>query len=519
MNGDSINNKQLIYKNTLWNFLIPLLPLLIGFILMPFIINKIGATVFGFWVLCLSLVGYSGILDMGLSQTIIKKVSELYAVQKFEELKKTCSQIFSLYFLLAIIVTLIFFLISKFTLTSWFQIPSYLENDAQIAFYVIGINAGVIFISKFWEGIVIGIQNFAFRTKIMYFGTFIQFFLTLFLLSYGYGIIALAFINLTIEIFKLLAYYFFVKKNLKVLKISISFHNLNELIPLLSLSIQFFILQACFLVIWQSDRIVIGIFLPLAFITVYEVALKINEAIRSIVASLQLIIFPLASELDSLGKKDHIKQIILIGSKYVFILFFLLAIPAIILSKEFISIWVGTPYLYAANILLVLLLGTMFNAFNYITGQVYQGMGRLKILLIVRTISAVLNIILSIILIQSLGIIGVALGTTLQFALTDIPLLMYLLKNLQISIKIYFKESVLPTALYAAISGFLLFISITEIEKITTNPYILIIVGGIIYLIAYISLNLKYNFKSEERKELLELIMPAYLKRYLIRYM
>ena len=503
-----MNNKQSLYKNTFANLLIPFLPLLIGFLLMPFIIDKIGATAFGFWVLSSSIVGYSGLLDLGLSQTTIKKVSEFLAIQDIKGLNNSCSQIFSLYIIIGIIVVLIFFLIGKFTLTSWFQIPAYLDNEVRITFYIIGINAGFCFLSKFWEGTVIGIQNFVFRTKIMYIGTFLQLIFTLIFLSYGFGLIALASINLAIEVFKFLAYYIFVRNNLKDLKISVSFHNFSEIIPLLSLSLQFFILQACFLVLWQTDRIVIGIFLPIALLTVYEVALQINNAIRSIVASLQGAVFPLVSELDSLGKTEYIKEIVLIGTKYVFIILFLLAVPAIILSKQIITLWVGTQYLYAATILLVLLIGQVFNALNFITVQVFQGMGRLKVLSVVRIISAALNLILSIIFVQTLGLIGVALGTALQFALTDIPLLIYLIKSLNISVKNYFKESIFPPTLYAAISGFLLFVCITELQKISFNPLFLIILGGFLYLISYLSLIFIFNLKEEERKELFKLIKP-----------
>lgn len=504
-----MNDEHPIYKNTLANLMIPFLPVVISLILMPFIIGKIGEAAFGFWVLSFSIVGYAGLLDMGLSQTVIKKVSELIAIHDLESLKSTCSQIFSLYCILGILVVLIFFLIGKFTLTSWFQIPPDLYDEARLAFYVIGINAGFSFLSKFWEGIVVGIQNFVFRTKIMYLGTFLQFVLILILLSYGFGLMALVSINLVIEIVKCLAYYNHVRHNLTYLKVSFSLHKFHEIIPLLSLSIQFFILQACFLIIWQTDRIVIGVFLPIAYLTLYEVALRINETIRSIVTSLQGIAFPLASELYSLGQKESMQKIVLIGTKYVFILFFLLAIPAVILSKEFITIWMGADYLYAAPILLILLIGQVLNAFNFITVQVFQAMGKLKVLIITRVLSALMNLILSVILIEKFGLIGVALATTIQFGITELPLLSYLLKNLDISIKDYFRGSILSISFYAAISGSFLYICVNGLQKINVNPVLILIAGGILYLVVYLSLIFVFNFKVEERNAILKFILPS----------
>ena len=70
-----------------------------------------------------SIVGYAGLLDLGFSQTVIKKVSEYSAVGNNEKLQIISSKILSLYTLFGCIVFFSFILIGTFTLNSWFNIP------------------------------------------------------------------------------------------------------------------------------------------------------------------------------------------------------------------------------------------------------------------------------------------------------------------------------------------------------------------------------------------------------------
>lgn len=500
-----MNHKEKIVKNTFINLFTPFLPLLVGFILMPFIIYHIGSDAFGFWALCFSIVGYAGLLDLGFSQTVIKKVSEYSAVGNNEKLQIISSKILSLYTLFGCIVFFSFILIGTFTLNSWFNIPFELQREIKIAFYIIGVQAGLSFLTRFWDGFVCGMQKFIFRTKVLYVTTILQFFLIIVFLSLGYGLIMLASISLFLEIFKLLSYYRLVSKNTCIdMKLSFKYLKYNEIKNLFSFSLQFFILQACFTLIWQTDRIVIGIFLPIALLTLYEIGLRINEAIRSFVASVQYIIMPAASELHAIGKKEFIDQIIYRGSKYVFILFLLLTVPVAILSDQIIEVWVGENFVYASKILIVLLIGQMFNVFNFATVQVFQGIGKLRPLVTARIISSILNLVLSIIFLKLWGLIGVALGTAVQFLITDIPLLIYLLKKLNLSRKRFLQECVLSTFPIAILSGIPVILLLNA--NFIKNSLIIIIVGLLMYISFYLILLLNLTLNKKETKEIINIV-------------
>ena len=64
-----------IKKNTLWNLIGTGIPVIIGVIIIPYIIKKIGVESFGILSLIWALIGYFGLFDFGLGKAITQQVS------------------------------------------------------------------------------------------------------------------------------------------------------------------------------------------------------------------------------------------------------------------------------------------------------------------------------------------------------------------------------------------------------------------------------------------------------------
>ncbi len=43
---------------------------MVAFFLTPFVVNSLGSTAYGIWVLLMSLTGYYGLLDLGVSAAL-----------------------------------------------------------------------------------------------------------------------------------------------------------------------------------------------------------------------------------------------------------------------------------------------------------------------------------------------------------------------------------------------------------------------------------------------------------------
>jgi len=490
--------KRRLYQNTIANFAITILPLIIGLFLTPFIVHHLGNSAFGIWALALTLVGFSGFFDLGLTPTVSKKIAEYIAKDEKEQVNITSSTILVFYCGLGLLALVSFFIIGKFFLTSWFNIPQELEGVARIAVYILGIQALISFPLRWLDGIVQGMQRFAFRALVIGLTAILNAALIVVLLLQGHGLITLVVIGLVTQMIQGCGYFIYIRRALPYLAIRPRQFRWDDAKPLLSFSLQIFVVQICAFLILGTDKVIIGVFLPIAAITMYEIGLRIYNAIRSLVASAFAVVLPAASELDATGNKQGLQELFLRGSKYVLIAYLFLAVPAIMLAHPFITWWMGEEFSLAASILVVLLIGQMFNVLNFVSVAIFLGIGKLKVLTIVRVASAAFNVGISIFLLQIMGIVGVAWGTTIQFFLSDIFLLFYSLSQFGVPLRHYLRECILTTFPFAAIAGAILFldINLTNVEGIG-----MIVLAGAIYVLVFGSLVFFLGLNQSERRD------------------
>src|SRR5580658_915521 len=56
--------------NVLWSWLAVIANLIIGFVLTPYVIRKLGSEGYGIWTLLFSLISYYGLLDLGMRSAV-----------------------------------------------------------------------------------------------------------------------------------------------------------------------------------------------------------------------------------------------------------------------------------------------------------------------------------------------------------------------------------------------------------------------------------------------------------------
>src|ERR1700674_2587851 len=60
----------------------------VGILLSPFILHRLGDAAFGIWVLIFSLTGYYGLFDLGIRSSIVRYVSKFSATNDKEHLAR-----------------------------------------------------------------------------------------------------------------------------------------------------------------------------------------------------------------------------------------------------------------------------------------------------------------------------------------------------------------------------------------------------------------------------------------------
>jgi stage V sporulation protein B len=164
-------------------------------------------------------------------------------------------------------------------------------------------------------------------------------------------------------------------------------------------------------VLSYSDLQVITYFSTLENAGLYSAASSISKVLAGLALPIAALLFPLGSKLFSEGRKKEIKAIL----ELTYSLGFFVAVPffllASVFSKEVLLVIFGQGFVASQGALLVLLAAKVFYVFFSINFAFSAAFGRVKERTKYLYFAALLNIVLSILLVRVLGIVGVAVGT------------------------------------------------------------------------------------------------------------
>jgi len=494
--------KTKLLKNTIANYLIRFWILGVAFSLFPFIVHYLGAAASGVWLLVNSLTGYFGILDLGIGQSLTKYVAQYKAQRDKEKLGQSISTTFFIYLSMGLLAGSGVFILGRFFL-SLFNIPSELIQDAKTITYIVAATMLFGFPMGTFKGVLRGLQRYDISAMADFFASVPKIVLVLALLPKGYGVVALVLISSASSVLGWLLNAYYTRRLLPFLHVSFSLFNKEMVKILFDLAISVFIISICMMIIYPTDRLIIGGFLSVRLIVFYEAAYRIYQFITMIPQLLASAVIPASSELDTISDVQSLKSLFLRGTKYMTAFFLALAIPTLLLAKQILIHWMGNDFGSYYLLLVVFVLHLFFNYNHLFAYYLLVGMNRIRFALWYYVGSAILNLILSIVLVQQVGLIGVVLGTTIPYAILEPIFMWYILKTFEVKLSTYLKEVLGRVYLQAGVIALLLYLLTSYyLPQSLVEVGVFAILSAAAYLVVfYIS-----GIENWERKSLLATI-------------
>ena len=215
-----------------------------------------------------------------------------------------------------------------------------------------------------------------------------------------------------------------------------------------------FVIQVCTLVIYQqTDRLVLGVFLGAASITLYEAAGKFLGLVTQAVTFTNSAVLPMASNLDAAGRNDMLEGLVYRGTRYVVAFIAPAVLIVMILARPIITGWLGPAFASQATNAAILVSPWLLLVTTTMADNVLITKRLLPKRIPWVVAFTVENLVLSVILVQTMGIRGVVLGTAIPYLL-DYPFHMALLaKHGIVSWEGLLRRVVLPTYPFLIIPG------------------------------------------------------------------
>ena len=421
-----MNRGKIIKKNLSLGLLFKILNMGIVYFTIPFLLQYLGNENYGVWVTVFSIINILFFVDAGIVNGLKTKLSLALSLGKQKIAQEYISTAYISIFSISILFFLVgFFVIQNVNLTNLLNTENGItEDNLKQVFLITLIFVVFNFFLSIYKSLYYAVNKSAKVELSLLLYQLIIFCLVYYSLqnlqsSLQNVAIYYGMSNLIISV--LFSYFFFRKR--QHLVPSFTFFNKNIIKELMSLSIDFFIIQLSMIVIFTTDNILISNLLGPKEVTNYDVVLKLFQVLITISFIILDPFWALFS--DAFQKKDFIwiKATIKRLNKLFIILLFSVVV-LVYISPKIIALWIGENI--QVNQALVYSMGVFVIVRVY--GAIYMyflnGIGEIKLQKWLYIFGAIINIPISIILVKyyHLGTSGIIIGTIISILANTIIL-------------------------------------------------------------------------------------------------
>ena len=417
---------KVMYANALASIFFRIANIVISFLLIPILIKVLNSYEYGTWLTIASLVSWINYFDIGLGSGLKNKLGESLAKNNKILGREYVS---SSYFLMCLISTFLFlflvFLSGLFDIYSVFNIDVNKIPNLHILFIIVLSSTLINFTTKLLDNVLFALQKTAINNvKLAISQVTILLYLYIISLSNVDNVLIFATLGLTFIpvffniIFSIYFYFFkyeYLSPNFKSIKV-------KHFKSLFSLGINFFLIQIGVLVMFQTQSLILVKVLGPESVTSYNISYKFYTVLYML---LTIIMVPFWSGvLEAYNKEDFrwlknkIKQLLKLNIILIVIINFVL----IYFDKFILEFWLGQKFTVDFELKYSLIVYTILLSFLTIAMNLINGVGKLKVQLILYMGAVVLNIPLSYYLIIKYNISGVVISSILIFIIMNIVL-------------------------------------------------------------------------------------------------
>lgn len=429
--------KERIISSTLINIIGKFFNFLIQFLIITYLVKSIGKELYGLVVLILSLIGVTNILESGFGLSITKYVAELKKKEDIDNITKLINVNFLIITIFGIIYCIILIFLNLY-IELVFKIPSqYVVSVKRFVFVVLPVVMLELWDVSFVR-ILEGLQKFKSARICENAKWLLRFLFIILFIKLGFSLLGVAFAYFFSVFFTFLLAFYLTKRALPFWKLKFNNFDITSTKLIFGFSFWVFLAKFFSFISYKIDIFLIGIFLSPVNLSYYNIAYKIFEFLRYGQSLLTSTLVPVSSQL-SIELKDRITPLFLKATRYIITLNFPILVFAYFYVDRILYLFFGNSFSVSVTLCRLFILCLFFTGFVIAGTEIMIGLNRLKNLIPIVIASSIFNFILSLILIHSIGVHGVVLGTFIANVLLTLGYLSNMIKFFKLNILDYLK--------------------------------------------------------------------------------
>lgn len=415
---DVIRVSSRIIKNLSSGLLSQAWTVLLGLVAFPILVRGLGADHYGLLALSLALIGFAAVADLGVGRAASKFIAEDYERNEIGRTEKFVRTSLTVSTAAGLMGTVVLLLLTPLLVRHILNIGHAMQPEAKMAFDLTAIGLIPVLLRILFDGVLAGHHRIAFLSMTNMIANTLKAGFSVAAIMAGYSVLAIVAINVTVCYLHAIGlgwytYRFFSGR----IRIAFGWDQriARQLLELgLVSTLSWVLANVIFL---YADRVVIGMFLPLAMVGYYTVAFDIASKQWYISSSVSQTFFPVFSG-QSVTDEVALGRSYIHAAKALAVLATGAAMLLIVFSRELLTYWISLDMAdHSAVPLMLLGLGILFSCYVTIPyTAIICGSTRPSVTAVIFGAAIVLHVGVSLWWLRLWGILGVALAFVVAYA-------------------------------------------------------------------------------------------------------
>ena len=360
--------------NVIWNWLGMLSNIAAAFLLTPYMLRRLGDQRYGMWSLTYSLIEYCWLLELGFRSATLNFVAFYHAKSDRETVNSVINTSLLYFTGVGLLVVLLAFLLAP-VIPVFFQVPPALQQEFRSLLVLVGISWGLGAAFLVFQAALEGLQRFDVISRIAIGTNCFRVGAWAWVLAAGHGTLALVGVFIVVQLASYVCHVWFLNRILGGLRLSMRYFSGTWLRKLSGYGKHAFLATVSSQTVAQTPPLVIGHFMPVAFVGYFNVATRLLTAsISDVVVRVGLVSSPKSAELAAKGDLPGAGRLTLYANRYCLLLILPLCIVLGVFGRDMLTLWIGADRAAKTMpLLLPLLLGAAVVASQFNSGAVLYG--------------------------------------------------------------------------------------------------------------------------------------------------
>ena len=391
----------------------------LGLLMLPFNLEHLGKPLYGVWILVVSVTVSFSLFDIGYAGAMVRFIARYRASRDSRALNQTLSTLVVVYSVIGATTFTVALILQQY-LNSIFNIDPANLSAARYALVIVSAFIALQFGCSVFGGVVVGFQRHHLNNRTSILTSIAVAAVNVVVLRAGFGLVGLVAATTGVRALSLLLYRYNAYRAYPGLRLRLRDFSLQRLREVTGFSVYMLLLDIGVKLNYAADTLVLGAFVGPTAVALWAPADRLTQLLIRLTNQLNETLFPFIVASDTSGRTDQLRQIYLQGTRLTLATVIPLAGGVALLAHPLIESWVGPSFYDTATVLQMLAALVILRVGNSTGSGILKGAGLHRRLTAQVGLAGIANIALSIVLVQSYGLVGVAIGTIVPVVLNSV---------------------------------------------------------------------------------------------------